>query len=360
MKLSAARRLRAPFAFGLAVLLVGMSAITVAQQQGGPELNPGHPERYVVKRGDTLWDISAMFLRNPWYWPEIWYVNPQVENPHLIYPGDVLTLVYVDGRPQLRMERAAGTERLSPRVREQSLDEAVTTIPYNVIAPFLSRAMVLEKDEIRGLPHIVALRDGHLVGAEGNDLYVRGQVGAADSAWHVVHIGEELVDPDDGDVVGYEGVYIGEGRIRRGGDPATLRLTASSREALKGDRLIQPDASLPLQFVPRAPEESVDGRIIHVIDGVSMIGQYQVVVINRGARHGLEQGHVLGIWQAGETVRDRQSGSALTRSFGEKVQLPDEKAGVAMLFKTYDRISYALVMQAEGPIRKLDKVRNPT
>src|SRR5690606_31541846 len=200
---------------------------------------------------------------------------------------------YVDGRPQLRMERAADSGRLSPRIREEQLEAAVTAIPYDVIAPFLGRGMVLEKDQIRDLPHIVALRDGHLMGAAGNDLYVRGDLQGPAAFYSVVHIGDKLVDPDDGDVIGYEGVYVGEGTIRRGGDPSTLTLTASTREALEGDRLIQPSEVPPMQFHPRAPGELVDGRIIHVVDGVSMIGQYQITVINRGARDGLEAGHVL-------------------------------------------------------------------
>ena len=347
-----------------AALLVSLALVSAAsglfaQQGGGIPLNPSHPDTYVVKRGDTLWDISSMFLRDPWYWPEIWYVNPQVENPHLIYPGDVLTLVYLDGKPQIQMSRgasASGTERLSPRIREEQLTKAVDTIPYEVIAPFLSKGMVLSKDEIKGLPYIVALRDDHLVGASGNDAYVRGETGGEQSTFSVIHIGDKLRDPDDGDVLGYEGIYVADGRIRRTGDPATLELNNSQREALKGDRLIAQNEPLPLNFEPRAPDRPIEGRIVHVIDGVSQIGQYQVIVINRGARHGLAPGHVLSVWQVGDKVEDPVNPGVINR----KVQLPDERAGTLMVFKTYDRLSYALVMQAEGPIHTLDKVRNPS
>lgn len=372
MKISPPGRLRraTPIA-ALALALGAFATGLVAQQGGGVPLNPTHPERYVVRPGDTLWGISAMFLRDPWYWPEIWQVNPQVRNPHLIFPGDVLTLVYVDGRPQLQLERGqagaaaeagpAGTGRLSPRVRAEPLTDAITTIPYGVIGPFLDRGMVLERREIDDLPHIVALRDGRLVGAAGNDLYVRGRVGEPASVYSVVHIGDRLVDPDNGDLLGYQGIYVGEGIIRRGGDPATLRLTASRREALEGDRLLASIDPPPLQFVPRAPGQLVDGRIIHVVDGVSMAGQYQVLVLNRGTRHGLEPGHVLSVWQAGDTVIDRKGrGPRNSPSLGGKVQLPDERAGVLMVFKTYDRISYGLVMNAEAPIHVLDRVRNPS
>lgn len=347
---------------GPAPVSAGAGAALAAQSgaAGQVALNPDHPQRYVVKRGDTLWDISAMFLRDPWYWPEIWYVNPQIANPHLIYPGDVLTLVYIDGKPRLRLERGSsgptGTEKLSPRIREQDLDEAITTIPLEVIGAFLRKGAVLEKDEIDQLPYIVAIRDGHLIGGSNNDLYVRGEGLAVDQGYSVVKIGDALTDPDDGKVVGFEGIFVGEGTIRRGGDPATLKLTRTHREALRGDRLLNLEFNIPLNFYPRAPEQEIDGSIIHVVDGITQISQYQMVVINRGARDGLEAGHVLQILRVGGTVQDRYGDN---RAFGEKVRLPDEPAGTLMVFKTYDRISYALIMEATSEIHVLDRVRNP-
>jgi hypothetical protein len=338
------------------------STVLLAQQAAASDpipLNPRHPDRYVVKRGDTLWDISAMFLRDPWYWPEIWDVNPQIENPHLIYPGDVLTLVYVNGKPQLRLERGmaqGGTEKLSPRVREESLTEAIPTIPREVIEAFLTKGRVLEKNEIDKLPYVVAIREGHLMGAAGNDLYVRGDVGQVKQAYSVVHVGDPLRDPDDGDLVGYQGLYVGEGQITRDGDPATLFLNDSQREALAGDRLILADDDLPLEFTPRPPPKPVEGTIMSVLDGVYQIAQYQVVVINRGTRDGLEPGHVLTVWQAGEKVSDPYASGLLPK----KVWLPDEPTGVSMVFRTYDRISYALIMEATSEIHVFDKVRSPT
>jgi hypothetical protein len=338
----------------------GMNIILAGQSGAGAQipLNPSHPDRYVVKRGDTLWDISGMFLRDPWYWPEIWHVNPQVANPHLIYPGDVLTLVYVDGRPQIQLERGGpgqaqtgGDERLSPRVRSEDLDAAIDTIPFDLISAFLSKGSVLEKDEIKKLPYIVALRDGHMIGAAGMDVYVRGDVKGQNHGYSVVHVGEKLIDPDDGDVVGYEGVFVGEGIIDRFGDPSTLALVKSQREAMEGDRLVVQDFHIPLQFYPRAPDQPVSGRIIHVNDSASIIGQYYVVVLNRGARDGLEEGHVLSVLQAGSKVKDRVEGGS--------VRLPDEQAGHLMVFKVYDRISYALIMEATSDIHVLDKVVNP-
>ncbi|MGB5246631.1 MAG: LysM peptidoglycan-binding domain-containing protein [Woeseia sp.] len=345
----------------------GQSGSQPAAQQLTPiPLAAGAPNEYVVKRGDTLWDISATFLKDPWYWPEVWYVNPQVENPHLIYPGDVLTLVMIDGRPRIMMSRG-NAYRLSPQARVTALNDAVTSIPYEQIAAFLSRGMVLERSQIESLPYVLAIRGDRLIGGAGNDLYVRGG-GARPTGtrYSVVHVGEELVDPDDNSVVGYQGIFVGEGALSRGGDPATVTLTDTNREALKGDRLVPETVDIPLNFFPKAPEAEVDGRIMSVVDGVSLIGQYQVIVLNRGARNGLAPGDVLTVFQAGDTVRDRYA----NRSFlagtgmlgglgGEKVVLPDEQAGTVMVFKVYDRISYALVMEATSDIHVNDAVRSP-
>ena len=333
-------------------LAAGLAIGLTAQSGGGVVLNESHPDRYVVKRGDTLWDISAMFLRDPWYWPEIWQVNPQVENPHLIYPGDVLILVYIDGKPQIRLERGSGDERLSPRIRSQDLSEAITTIPLEVIASFLSKGTVIERKEANKAPYIVSIKDGHLIAGAGHDVYVRGkEIGPVGHGYSVLHIGEPFIDPDNNIIVGYEGIFVGEGLIAREGDPATLHLVDTSREALEGDKLIEQDFDIPLQFFPRAPDQEVSGRIIHVVDGLSIIGQYHIVVINRGTKHSLEAGHILRIWQSGEKIHDRTAGG--------KVQLPDETAGTMMVFKTYKDISYGLVMHATTDIRILDKVKNP-
>jgi len=325
-------------------------------------LAPGAPEQYVVQEGDTLWDIASTFLRDPWYWPEVWFLNPQVENPHLIYPGDVLAMLTIDG--QQRITTVSGSAyRLSPQARVTPLEEAVQTIPYEDIASFLTKGLVLERDEAEDLPYILATRDNHIIAAAGNQVYVRGtSADARGTRYSVVHVDEELVDPDDGRTVGYQAVYVGEGVMSRGGDPATVALTDTNREALLGDRLIPEAVDIPLNFFPKAPDTSIDGRIISVVDGVSLIGQYQVVVINRGSRDGLAPGDVLDVFQTGETVRDRFRNAQFmgASSRGEKVKLPDEQAGTVMVFKVYDRIGYGLVMEATSAIKVLDSVKNPS
>jgi LysM repeat protein len=333
----------------------------VGQQPPTPVLNPRHPESYVVQEGDTLWGIASMFLRDPWTWPEIWQINPQVENPHLIFPGDVLSLAYLDdGRPVIQLERGpqvaeggGGFERLSPRVRSSPLEDAIATIPYETIAAFLSRPRVIDEDEIDDLPYIVAHREGTIASA-GRDVYVRGTDAPVGSVFNVVERGEELVDPDTNDVLGYNGIYVGQGRLDRSGDPGTLRMLETEREAIVGNLLMSEEDVQALNFIPRAPDSEIDGRIISVVSGVSLIGQYAVVVINRGTQAGLEPGHVLRAYQAGRTIRDTQRGA-----FGEKVRLPDEPAGTIMVFRTSERLSYALVMEATTPLALLDFVRNP-
>lgn len=325
-------------------------------------LASGAPNEYVVQAGDTLWDIAATFLRDPWYWPEVWYVNPQVANPHLIYPGDTLALVMINGQQRITNVRAAAY-RLSPEARITPLTETITSIPYEQISAFLSKGLVLEKEQASRLPYILSTRGDHLIASAGNDVYIRGGEPAANGTrYSVVHVGDELRDPDDDKLIGYQGIYVGEGALSRGGDPATVSLTDTNREALNGDRLIPETVDIPLNFFPKAPDIDIDGRIISVVDGVSLIGQYQVVVLNRGARNGLAPGDVLTVFQLGNEIVDRYAdGSFLGAvSGGETVRLPDEEAGTVMVFKVYDRIAYGLVMEATSDIHVLDSVRNPS
>ena len=341
------------------------SQLTIATGSNIP-LTADAPDEYVVKTGDTLWDISKVYLRDPWYWPEIWYVNPQVQNPHLIYPGDKLKLVYIDGQPRVTLGERGGAKRLSPQVRREQLSQAVTAIPYDVIASFMGRPTLLDNSQVKSAPYVVAMRDGHIIGAIGNEIYAKGiRSAAADSRYSVIHVDEKLYDPEDGDLLGYSGSYVGSGPVATTGDPAKLMLTDSTREALQGDKLFPESVDVNVDFVPHAPASDVKARVIAVRNHTVM-GQYQVIALNRGQRAGLEPGHVLAISQIGGTVRDsyskggmRATTSTTSRGWGKSEQLPDERIGLAMVFKSFDRMSYALVMETTHEIRQGDLAGNP-
>ncbi|TLY54239.1 MAG: LysM peptidoglycan-binding domain-containing protein [Gammaproteobacteria bacterium] len=331
----------------------------------GPVLKPGAPKHYTVKRGDTLWGIATMYLRDPWLWPEVWIINPQVANPHLIYPGDTLALAFgADGRPQVSLEQA-GAVRLDPRLRATPLDSAIPTIPYGAIAAFLSRPTVLTADQIRDAPYVFAFRDMHEIAGSGNEVYVRNLAAGENARFAVVHVADPLRDPDDGKVVGYVGIYTATALVQHAGDPAKALLIDPARETLRGDRLLSADVSeTPVTFALRSPAGPVSGRIINVVGGTDLVGPYEVVVINRGKRHGLEPGNVLAVDQAGAVVRDlfrggKKIGSGFGTSFAPKVKLPDERSGTLLVFKVFDRVSFGLIVGASDTIHVADVVRNP-
>jgi LysM repeat protein len=325
-------------------------------------LAPNAPDSYVVKKGDTLWGIAKVFLRDPWFWPEIWQVNPQVQNPHLIYPGDTLRLVFIDGQPRIVLQRGDGL-KVSPRVRSQPFEQAVTTIPYETVAAFMSKPSVLDQEQIKHAPYVLATRDLHVIMSDGDTLYARGFSNAVELGGHynIVRIGDALRDPDDNKILGYDGIYTGSGHVTRGGDPATLIMTDSARETEAGDKLLPGGVDVPLDFIPSPPKVQTNGRIIAVANGVTVIGQYEVVVVNRGASDGLVPGNVLAIYDSGPLVEDtdKKGFFALRGLTTKTVQLPSERTGTFMVFKTFDHMSYGLVMEATNMIRVLDKIQNP-
>ncbi len=344
------------------------SALPPGTAREGLQLAPGAPDSYTVKRGDTLWGIAKVFLRDPWYWPEIWQVNQQIQNPHLIYPGDTLRLVYIDGQPRVVVQRAqmerGNSARVLPRIRSQPLEAAVTTIPYEAVAAFMSKPSVLSKEQINSAPYVFSPRDNHVVMSDGDTLYARGFRSPVELGTHynVVRVGDPLVDPDDNRIIGYDGIFTGSGRVTRIGDPATLIMTESARETEPGDKLFAGGVDVALDFIPSAPKVRVDGRIMAVSDGVTVIGQYQVVVINRGTRDGLAPGNVLAVLDVGGSVRDtvnRGYLGGMSRIGAKTVRLPDERSGTFMVFKTFDRMSYGLIMEAKNVIHVADRVENP-
>ncbi|MEO8063385.1 MAG: LysM peptidoglycan-binding domain-containing protein [Pseudomonadota bacterium] len=343
-----------------AVAAMNEAQVPDATVQTAQLIRPDAPMNYTVKRGDTLWDIAAVFLRDPWFWPEIWQINPQVENPHLIYPGDVLSLAYgAGGDARVSISQYSGA-RLQPRLRSEQLDGPVDAIPFAAIAAFLSKPSVLTKEEALRAPHILGFRDHHMIGGTGHEIYVKDLNGSLNQRYTVMHVAEPIVDPETKTLVGYQANYIATAVVNNPGPVSKAILTEGAREALEGDRLILQEGDMPLTFTPHAPRSNINGQIIAVADNAEQIGQFQVVVINRGDRQGLTPGAVLAIDQKGEVVQDKHGKAPWEKNpYGEMVQLPYERAGTMIVFKVFDRISYGLVIGARGPMQVADRVYNP-
>ncbi len=341
------------------------------------ELAPNHPEFHVVEPGDTLWDISEKFLQSPWLWPEIWHVNTQVNNPHLIFPGDIISLVYIDGKPRITKTNRFpdGTIKLRPKARELTADQAITTIPLSAIAPFLTSARVVSEEQLETAPYVVGNDSERLLAAENNKAYVRGIVDPTAEKYTFFRKGDIYYDPVTEEVLGIEAQHVAEAKKVQSGDPTVMVLGKSSMELRLGDRAWPTnDEQLRPTYFPRSPKNFDGGQIISVYNGVQKIGQYDIVVINRGVRENMEVGHVLSIYQKGATIvddiatqrrKDDESVNALTKLkegiTGKKqmVTLPDEYAGRLMVFRTFEKVSLALVLKAEREINVLDKVKMP-
>jgi len=320
-------------------------------------LKTGHPEEYTVRKGDTLWDISNTFLNTPWKWPEIWHVNPQIKNPHLIYPGDVIRLIYVDGTPRLTLERTVklepGTdERLTPTIRVLSEADAITAIPLDRIDSFLSRSRIVGLGELEAAPYMLAGAEKRLVVGAGDRAYARGKF-EDQTNYGVFRKGDILRDPITKEVLGVHALSVGTIAVRDiQDDIATVAVIRTSEEIRLGDRLLpSEDRAVDSTFYPSSPENDINGLILAVEGGVTQVGKMNVVMLNRGDREGLVVGNVLAIYKQGELVRDRVTGKA--------VQLPDERAGLLMVFRTFEKMSFALVLEADRPLSTNDKVRNP-
>lgn len=327
------------------------------------ELRDDLPARYTVQTGDTLWDIAAMFLHKPWQWPEIWHANPHIDNPHLIYPGDVIALTYVDGRPRLTVERNGvaaaepGTDGrtvvLKPQVRVTPHQEAIPALPLGVVNSFLSRTRVVEAGELESAPYVLAGHEKRLISGVGDDFYARGDLPAGEDFLGIYRKGDPYIDPDTKELLGLKAEDIGTAQVKRvSGEVATLKTTRSEREIRVGDRLLShEERRLDPTFYPQAPDVDITGKIVSVEGGVTQVGHLDVVAINRGERDGLQSGDVLGIFKQGETVRDRIA--------GDQIVLPSERAGLLMVFRAFEKMSFGLVMHADRPLAVGDEVANP-
>jgi LysM repeat protein len=345
--------------------LSGAASPAAAPPLTAAAVNPTAPKSYVVKRGDTLWGIAATFLKDPWLWPEVWVINPQIPNPHLIYPGDTLALAYgANGQPYVTVSEA-GVVRLGPRLRSTPFENAIPAIPFTAIAPFLSKPTVLTEEEIRRAPYIVAFRDMHQVAGSGNEVYVMNLSADENARYNVVHVSTELRDPDNGRLLGYMGVYTATALVQRPGKPAKALLIDPARETLAGDRLLTASKETPANFTLKSPSTQVHGRIVAVVDGTDLVGEYHVVALNRGQAAGLEPGMMLAVYGGGETVPDRYANgraigsSGAGFSFLPRVTLPDERSGTVLVFKVFEHVSYALVVGASDIMFTGDVVQNP-
>jgi len=309
----------------------------------------------VVKKGDTLWGIAGYFLDDPWQWPELWYSNSQIKNPHLIYPGDHLRLVWVHGHPRLTSDVTVGMgseARLRPRVREEPLDQEIPAIPIDAIREFLRGPRLITAEEMQRAPYVVEFTDEHVAAGSNDGFFAKNVPAGGAQNWAVVEPGEPYIDPDTGELLGYEAIPIGNAEVKIAGQPATLVLNDTTREARVGNRLLPIEKEdFNAYFYPHAAKNNIGGRIISVFDGVSQIPIYQVVALNRGTKDGIDTGTVFSIMQVGHAVKDPYASGT--------VQIPDQPAGLLMVFKTTPRLSYAIVLRADRPAHKLDKIAPP-
>jgi hypothetical protein len=340
-------------------------------------IRDGAPTSYQVKKGDTLWDISKKFLAEPWLWPEVWYFNPQIANPHLIYPGDTLVMSYVGNKPQIRVLRPgektlsgvnaqvssfevpSKVVKLSPRVRTQSIDAAIPMIPINAISSFLSSSRVLTAEELRGLPVIVGSLDKHLISGPDTTVYALNVPDSDDVRYSIVRKGRVFKHHKTKEILGYEALEIGDAKLiskTNAQGVSNLIVKNNVREVLKHDMLAGPDVNtIVANFLPSAPAVEVRGEIIALHNAISNVASNQIVIMDVGSRDGLEVGNVLAIDQTGEAVREKLPNN--TRS--QKIQFPDVQAGLALVFRVYDRVSYGLIVDSHRSIHMNDKVRNP-
>lgn len=346
------------------VLASGFAAGVLAQakpaapkvDQGPIQLKPDAPDRYVVVPGDTLWGISERYTDSPLRWPELWRINQDdIRNPHRIYPGNVISLDRVRGTLSI-----SGTQKLSPKVRAEPSDvNAISSIPPAIIEPFLVRPLVVEVDGLDRAPQIVAAEDKRVIIGAGNRAIVTGLGGSKEETWHIYQRGKALVDPDTKLTLGYEAIYLGTARVVGPGDPATVEILSAVREISVGDRLVPAGRPQVVTYLPRAPKGQVQGRVMSIYGGLGTIsegGPQSIITLNRGRADGMEVGHVLALHRIGGVIPV----AANSRDTAARtVKLPDERYGLVFVFRTFERVSYAMVMRIEKPVQTLDAVRTP-
>lgn len=373
--------------------LLMICCVTLSVNAAEVELQKNHPSRHVVVKGDTLWGISGKFLKDAWQWPKVWKMNKsQIKNPHLIYPGDVVYLDTSSGSPRLGLLRETVT--LQPGVREEPLEkEAIPTIAPSVITPFLSKPLVIEAGQLDASPTIIAGQDNRVAMSPGTRIYASKIEENDGLHWHIYRPAKDMIDPETKEMLGTEATYLGDATVTKFGEPATATITKAKEEIFIRDRLVAVPDEILTNFVPHAPDTNIEGRILNIYGGVAEAGQNMVVSINKGVSDGLEPGHVLAIYRHGRVVKDpnfketpkdektklkelnfdvsrNEEGKAVINFKKPKVeninalepgyiQLPDERVGLLMVFRAFDRVSYALIVQSLESAYVLDSVKTP-
>jgi LysM domain-containing protein len=388
----------------ITTLALLVSGTVWAQAPTAPlAIKPDAPDRYIVVPGDTLWGISQRYTDSPWRWPDLWNMNKdQIRNPHLIYPGYVLILDRARGQltiaqpgaregesgpaatttpqegapstgsapstegapttapaPTTTSSADAGIVKLTPHLRAESLArQGIPSIPAALIEPFLTRPLVIEPEGLDKAPTIVGTQTDRVILSAGNFAYVRGIGSSKEATWYVYRRGGALVDPDTNQTLGYEAIYLGTAQVTRTGDPATIVLTTAVQEVGPGDKLVAASRPQAINYAPHAPGAKIRGRVMSVYGSgrVGEAGPQSIVTVNRGRADGIEVGHVLALYTKGGTVTDVSKPRGAQDA---KIQLPDERAGLAFVFRVFDRISYALVMHITRPVSPLDVVQTP-
>ncbi|MGH8751137.1 MAG: LysM peptidoglycan-binding domain-containing protein [Burkholderiales bacterium] len=352
------------------ILLSGLFSARVVAEEEPIKLQDNPPDSYVVVKGDTLWDISKRFLKDPWQWPQIWGMNrEQIKNPHLIYPGDVVVLDRSGASPALRLVRggdrggdragdrggstAGGREtvKLGPRVRAEDLARAaIPTIPYSAIEPFLSQPLVIEAGGLDNAPRIIATQDQRVVLGAGDFAYVQDMPKDKGLDWQIYRLGKTFFDPESQEVLGYEAIYLGQAKVAKFAEASPIEIITSKQEINSGDRLAAAVPGALVNYVPRAPNKGVKARIISIYGGLNEGGPNNIVAISKGTREGLEKGHVLALYHYSGIIKNTR---------GEPLKLPDERYGLLLVFRTFEKVSYALVMQASRPVQVFDVAQTP-
>jgi nucleoid-associated protein YgaU len=328
------------------------------QTETTPQIRSDAPDRYIVVKGDTLWGISGKFFSDPWRWPYIWGMNKDgIKDPHWIYPGATIVLDRTNGTLSMGGTSAGSTEsnasqviKLSPQVRTgDSVHNAIPSIPSDAIEPFLSQPLVMDETSLATAPTLIGLHDNRVVVGSGDTAYAKGLSEEKGKNWQVYRPGKTLIDPDTNEVLGYEAIYLGAVEVRKFADVSTGGVTESKQEINIGDRLVETGAALARNYLPRAPEGQIAARVISIYGGISQAGQNTVITLNKGKRDGLQSGHVLALTSKGRVIKDE----------GKRVALPDEHYGLLFVFRMFDKVSYALVMQAHLPVQLLDRAVTP-